>query len=348
MKRLALNIIHIPIWLLALFTEAKSFQDNPILGNACLNRLGLHVLRVQCAATLANLRRLFLSKYLAKEKQLEYQQNGFIRDFEFLDTLEFLALKKEVFESEWLLREMRQGDTVTRRVFLDTISLVKQFPRLYAFINNPALLSRVRYVAGVGGQPIFSIQAVFSEANETSDPQTVVHADTFHSNAKAWFFLETVSEDGGPLAYVCGSHRLTAQRLAWEKKQSITAKNHPVIYHARGSFRALDEDLREMHLPQPEKMSVPANTLVVADTMGFHCRSVSNKPTCRVEIYATLRRNPFLPWPGLDLFSIPYFKARSGSMSIILLSWLEKIGLRKMPWRLVGKGSIKDPVRTVS
>lgn len=336
-----------PIWFLALFSEAKSFQGNPIIGNACLNRLGLHVIRVKFANRCARFRRLFLKNDLTKQKQLEYQRNGFIVDSNFLDPHEFHAFKKEVFESTWLLREMRQGNTVTRRVFLNEVSLIDNYPKLYAFVRNAELLSRIRYVAGVGGEPIFSIQAVFSDANEASDPQTVAHADTFHSNAKAWFFLEDVGENDSPFAYVRGSHRLTPERLIWEKKQSISAKNHPIIYHARGSFRALLDDLREMNLPNLEKMVVSANTLVVGDTFGFHCRSVSTKATCRVEIYATLRRNPFLPWPGLHLFSIPYIRARSGDISIILLTWLEKIGLRRMSWHPVGQGGIKDPVRTL-
>lgn len=347
LKRFLLNFIQFPIWFLALFSEAKSFQDNPIIGNAILNRMGLHALRVRLANWFAAFRRLFLGRYLSKDKQKEYQENGFTLDFNFMGDVDFIALKKEVFESKWLLREMRQGNTVTRRVFLDEFKLRDEFPQLVAFINSSELLSRIRYVAGIGGEPIFSIQAILSDANETSDPQTVTHEDTFHSNAKAWFFLEDVDDNGGPLAYVRGSHQLTQKRLAWEKKQSISAKHHPAIYHARGSFRALNEDLLEMDLPKPEKFAVPANTLVVADTMGFHCRSASNKPTCRVEIYATLRRNPFLPWSGLHLFSIPYIKVRSGSLSIQLLSWLEKVGLRKMPWRPVGEGAIKDPVRTI-
>ncbi|HYN54810.1 MAG TPA: phytanoyl-CoA dioxygenase family protein, partial [Methylotenera sp.] len=260
-------------------------------------------------------RRLFLSKHVCKTKQLEYQKNGFTKGCNFLEDAEFDALKKEVFESTWLLREMRQGNTVTRRVFLNEFSLASKSPKLYALITNPELLSQIRYIAGVGGQPIFSIQAIFSNANDASDPQTIPHADTFHPNAKAWFFLENVGENDGPFAYVRGSHQLTNKRLAWEKKQSLSAKHHPIIYHARGSFRALKDDLHEMNLPNPEKIEVVANTLVVADMFGFHCRSISPQATCRVEIYATLRRTPFLPWPGLHLFSIPYFKTRSGDLS---------------------------------
>ena len=41
------------------------------------------------------------------------------------------------------------------------------------------------------------------------DPQTALHADTFHPTVKAWLFLTDVAADAGPFTYVPGSHRLT-------------------------------------------------------------------------------------------------------------------------------------------
>lgn len=329
---------------LALFSGAKSFAGNWFIGHPVLNRWGLHVFRVRVAANLASYRRFFLKRGLDPEQQEQYRKNGYTLDRGFLAVEEFAELRREVLESEWFLREMRQGGTVTRRVFLDPVDLERAHPRLAAFLRNPGVLARIRYVAGVGGAPIFSIQAVLSQADAVDDPQTVVHSDTFHSNAKAWFFLEDVREEDGPLAYVTGSHRATQRRLDWERKQSVQAKDHPVVYHARGSLRAAEADLLEMGLAAPTKMVVPENTLVVADTFGFHCRSRTRHATCRVEIYAVLRRNPFLLWTGLDLMSIPYVRQRQGRFAIRALSWLKKFGWAKMPWASVGPGHIKDPV----
>jgi hypothetical protein len=47
-----------------------------------------------------------------------------------------------------------------------------------------------------------------------------------------------------------------------------------------------------MGLPEPVRFAVPANTLVIGDTYGFHARSPAvGKPAFRIEIYASLRRN---------------------------------------------------------
>src|ERR1700694_3362140 len=52
------------------------------------------------------------------------------------------------------------------------------------------------------------------------DPQTALHADTFHPTVKAWLFLTDVAADAGPFTYVPGSHRLTPERLPLEMRSS--------------------------------------------------------------------------------------------------------------------------------
>src|SRR3546814_13409023 len=75
-------------------------------------------------------------------------------------------------------------------------------------------------------------------------------------------------------------------------------------------MRIEPRELAELSLPPPQRFAVPANTLVVADTCGFHGRCPSSKSGRRVEIWAYSRRNPFLPWTGLDIFSLPGIASR--------------------------------------
>ncbi len=51
-----------PLWLFALFTGAKSFRDNPVIGNPLLNKLGLHVIRILMSHGVMNLRMWMLSR----------------------------------------------------------------------------------------------------------------------------------------------------------------------------------------------------------------------------------------------------------------------------------------------
>src|SRR5438445_11177568 len=102
-----------------------------------------------------------------------------------------------------------------------------------------------------------------------ADPQRGLHTDTFHPTVKAWLVLTGVTPDAMPFVYVPGSHRLTPQRLSWERRMSIRASqraNQP----ERQLVRAISRDeLAELGLPAPTLIAAPANTLVVADTFGF-------------------------------------------------------------------------------
>jgi hypothetical protein len=62
-----------------------------------------------------------------------------------------------------------------------------------------------------------------------------------------------------------------------------------------------------------------------------------------VELYASLRRNPYLPWNGLDPLSLPGVAGRIGSLQMAVLERLSQLGLAKMPWVPSGQGRIDAP-----
>jgi len=78
---------------------------------------------------------------------------------------------------------------------------------------------------------------------------------------------------------------------------------HPTMksWFFNGSLRLTDEDAQRMGFPAPKAFSVPANTLVVANTHGFHCRGRASQKSTRTELWTISRGNPFNPSPGLDL-----------------------------------------------
>ena len=116
-----------------------------------------------------------------------------------------------------------------------------------------------------------------------ADPQTALHADTFHATSKFWLFLHDVGPEDGPFIYAPGSHVLTPERLDWEYEQSLTAREERRSHHSYGSFRISWDDAMALGYARPRQMVVKANTLVVADTYGFHSRSPSDHPTIRFD-----------------------------------------------------------------
>jgi hypothetical protein len=331
-----------PVHALSVLTGAKSFVGNPILGSARLNEAGLHTARVRAAARMGSFRRASLAAGIDATDRNNFLRDGFIVKPDFLSADEFERLRSEIFNHAWDAREMRQGHTVTRRVFLDAARLRRDRPALAAFMTRGDVPAMMRFAGATGGQPVISIQSILANQGVgADDPQCDIHSDTFHSTSKAWFFLHDVGPADGPFSYVPGSHALTAQRLAWEREQSLAASNHAKRDHAEGSFRISRADLRALGLPDPLPVTVRANTLVVADTFGFHSRTPSPGPTQRFELYATLRRNPFLPWTGLDPLSVPFVKDRMGSF----LTALDRAGIAPMPWKPVGCMRLDEPPR---
>ena len=148
--------------------------------------------------------------------------------------------------------------------------------------------------------------------------------------------MTDVAEEDGPFIYVPGSHRPTRRRLAWERKASMTAAYSGDFQSSRGSLRITPETVRRLSFGEPKAFAVPQNTLVVADTVGFHARGLSTRPSVRAEIWAYGRRNPFLPWLGLDLAGLPFVKGRAVPLYWSAMDIAERLHLSSNPWQSAG------------
>lgn len=294
-----------PWWLIALATGAKSFCDNPIIGSRRLNARGLHVTRVRLAERMAAWRRRRLTHLIEAEDRAAFERDGFLLKRDFLPPDQFAALREQILGHEAPARETFQGDAITRRIAFDP-ELLATLPAARDLLRNKRWQGLIRYAGSYDAEPLVYVQTIFPHRRVAPpDPQTSLHADTFHPTVKAWLFLTDVEEADGPFVYVPGSHRADAKRLAWERDRSVQAATELDRLSARGSLRIEAEELAALGLPQPIKFAVPANTLVVADTHGFHARGLASRAGARVEIWAYHRRNPFLPWTGLDPLGLP-------------------------------------------
>lgn len=289
-----------PLWAFQLVTGAKSFEHNPLIGSERLNRWGLHTRRVKLAYDLAQARRAKLASRVAAEDRAAFDRDGFVVRRNFLSKEGFKRLVEEVQGYRGPIREKAEGRTVLRKVTVNG-EIMDKIPELRAVNSSPDWQGIIRYAGGRDSPPSMFLQGVLQHASEgEEDPQTALHADTFHPTVKAWLFLTDVEEDAGPFTYVRGSHRLTPERLAWETRMSLHARESEDFETRQGSFRVDESELGELRFAQPEAVAVPANTLVVADTFGFHARGRSTKPSTRIEVWGIGQRNPFLPWTSLD------------------------------------------------
>jgi phytanoyl-CoA dioxygenase PhyH len=325
-----------PLWTLALATGAKSFVDNPILGSERLNRRGLHVGRLKLAHRLAWSRRRRLAAGVPAEWREQFDRQGYVEVRDYLPADVFERVQATLLSREFDARQHQQGDAITRRVPIGP-ELLREVPDLCAMVESKRWKSLLAYVGSTSLAPLYYIQTIVTgQAEGEPDPQLELHADTFHPSLKAWLFLTDVSDDQGPLTYVEGSHRLTPQRLAWEQSKSVSVKDSDRLSQ-RGSMRIAPDELPALNLPPPRRFAVPANTLVVIDTSGFHARGSSDRPTVRVEIWAYSRRTPFVPWTGFDLLSWRPLAIRRAEWLTRIVDRLERHGLMKQHWVPAGR-----------
>ncbi len=334
----------LPWHMAALLTGEKDFSRNPVLGSPVLNAWGLHVARKRLAHALCQRRRRQLQKHLPAEWVTAYQARGVVVVPNFLTPVGLEALCEDIAKLQQTAIEMEQPPALTRRFNLDRDTCAA-YPALTQLLDNRPLFDLLRYAAGYAGAPIVAVQCIHTDAGAgRHDPQTDWHVDTFHSTAKAWLFLHDVGEDEGPFAYVPGSHAPTPARLGWEKRQSETAAQHPNRLHAKGSFRATPAELKAMGYGNPLLAAVNANTLVVADTSGFHRRTPSPARTLRVEIYLSLRRDPY--WSGLrpSLLGLPGLRRGWAEMALNIYRWRVRMGLAS--WRPAASAGLLEVERT--
>jgi hypothetical protein len=108
----------LPYYMLAVFTWSKSFKSNPVIGNYFLNRLGLHVFRVIVSQGLFAFRLRLLSPLASAQDRKQFREQGFLVKENFLPPEQFLALKTELLTYDGAKRELKEGNTLTQRVFL--------------------------------------------------------------------------------------------------------------------------------------------------------------------------------------------------------------------------------------
>ena len=324
----------LPWWLAQVFSEEKSFHSNPILGSLRLNRRGFFVWRARLAHRMTAWRRRRLGRLISGADRTAFARDGYVMKRDLLPPETFAQLIEEVRGFAGKAGEFKEGDAITRRIPLTSENL-RRLPACRRLLEHPEFRGLTRYVSSFDADPLVFIQTIFTHVDEgQTDPQTSMHIDTFHPTMKAWLFLEDVAEEDGPFCYAPGSHRRTPRREVWERRQSIRASD-PLTRKKGGAFRITKPEMAGLRAAKPKRFPVPANTLVVADTYGFHARRRSARPSARLEIWAYSRRNPFSPWTGLDLASLPLWRGSAAEIGWGFIELRRMLGLPVPQFRQV-------------
>jgi hypothetical protein len=106
----------------------------------------------------------------------------------------------------------------------------------------------------------------------TTDVQSDnIHFDVSYPTMRTFFYVNDVDEANGAFKYAKGSHQLSLARLWMEYKMSIAFFRWPKE-RQRAETPGVDEAFLTEQDHVLESITGKANTLIVANTMGFHRR----------------------------------------------------------------------------
>jgi hypothetical protein len=281
-------------------------------GPVTANRLGLQVLRVVGKYAIWRLRQravpLDIAPYVAT-----LTRDGIVVLPDFLPKEEFDLVRAEFeqaagdFEFYPVPRYGTNKAVERGRIHSSMFGLnerLTRFPKTKAsLLANPLLHRIVSAAAHVRSTTLPSATIdVYRLGDETApdnDVETVLHADLHSPTIKAFFYLNDVDRTNGAFVYAKGSTALSLARLRHEYDMSIRVARlkrggdgiDPKLLAVRGPNTR--NVIRPEHAAAMNIVESPvcgrANTLIIANNMGFHRRGDFSSSTPRETILLNFR-----------------------------------------------------------
>jgi hypothetical protein len=263
------------------------FSDKKTIDNRALNLLGVQVIRSIAARMVYN-RRSFPVDNKLQDKLEELEREGMVTWPDFLSPDDFDAVQRECLDLV-----AKDGGLPSRKFGPNTVGRVgvagtNQLGLFFADRRLQNLLEMAeRRPLGDLSRIACLERLIQGPAEDSVDPESELHSDIFFTSHKVWFYLSDVRPESGPFAFVKRSHLLTPQRLYSIYKESCT--------------RAIGANpSRRISLPEKTRIgdetvvTCRKNTLVVANTCGYHRRVQGMPGGERISLHFQLRTNPFV------------------------------------------------------
>ena len=266
------------------------FSEEKVIKNVMLNFLGLQVIRYCIAKLLYSTRGITNSANLKKSENINFlKKNGFLIIKNYLPEEEFTEFKKDFdpLKFEHKIDNISDGGTFVERKTIN----YENFTR-HGMISNSSFINEelLDTIKGAENRKEIQIDYFWLDTirlGESKSCQNDLHTDTFYDTHKIWYFPEAVNKDNGPLIFYPMSHKFSISRMIFEWINSVK-------YLEANSFSWRNKDVSEFKLVSEEQsVVVPENTLVIANTHGFHRRSEGKTGEVRNQIHFCARSNPF-------------------------------------------------------
>jgi len=263
------------------------YSNHKFLDNDKLNKAGLHVYRSLLANNVYR-RRGFVSN--SNVENLKY--NGYFMIDNFLSDKQFHKLENNFQNIKGRFPNGKHITADVRSFFnnnRDYLELIKQSAQIKSFSQDTS-----------NG---FPRSEIWYHKHTKQDSQFKFHSDTFHPTIKCWLYLEDIEESQGPFEYVPQSNQYNIYRMIWDYENS-NMKVGDELWTRRieeggkpGSFRVFedstiqeeDEELKRLGFSRKISCVGKKNTLLVANTFGYHKRGIGKVGSFRSTLTSQYR-----------------------------------------------------------
>ena len=255
-----------------------------------LNKMGMQKFRIWLAEKRYNSRPKYLTDW-NKEHIETLERDGIVVIPDFLPQEEFEMLERDCLHA----LDTIEKDTVREDGpnFYTNISSKKLqgYASIKAAFNHPKIKelfnAAERRKFEMGDITTLLACLIQGEDNGREDPETVLHEDTFHNTHKAWLYISDVEYSNAPFVYVKESHKNDVTER-YKRAYEYSCREERI--HSR---RIDLQELDELNLKETSFLA-KKNTLVLANTLGFHKRLRGTPGHNRVALAFSARFNPFI------------------------------------------------------
>ncbi|QHT71550.1 hypothetical protein GXP67_35250 [Rhodocytophaga rosea] len=270
---------------------SQIFSKEKLVDSTLLNKIGVQPFRIIMANLASQIRSKSEGNSLTDQINT-LKEEGLLVISNFLPAEEFAKIKQEamqlISDPANISRVIKDGPN-SLKVFDLTDQLITKAPTLLNYFNNEKLLTLFGSTTKKGIKPENIVKWLEvleqGEGNRHADTQTHMHSDTYYDTYKAWLYLEDITLNKAPFAYVKSTQKVNMARLRYDYKNSISERPSP-------SRRITEEEINQRALKETI-VTCKANTLAMANTFGYHRRLEGESGNSRIALYTSVRFHPF-------------------------------------------------------
>tara|TARA_R110001592_G_scaffold4932_1_gene27248 strand:- start:150 stop:1178 length:1029 start_codon:yes stop_codon:yes gene_type:complete len=290
-------------------------SDNKFVYNETLNNKGLHVYR----SLLAN--RIYEERNYSNSKEVQsLNDKGYVIIDNFLSDKEFNKLT--ILHEQ--LKETYNGKRSGTSCIIGKKDLIKFWmgnPQYFQLIKECAHIKHLINGDLYQGYPQSKIQYL-KHMPISDDGQKKMHSDVFYPIIKSWIYIEDIGPSQGAFEYVPHSNLYTKNRMIWDNENSKIKRgdklwkrrvNQKYMYNNQGmitgiriegkhgAFRVYENsseveennEIQRLGFNEVKSFHAPKNTLVIANTHGFHKRGLGTIGSFRSSFWTQYRPKAF-------------------------------------------------------